>query len=314
MLYLLQCDIFRLLGRRWPKSATMILKVFIMISKSITLSVAWNKLVECGTSTYGISCFTTCYNMIQFCPIPSPLKHITSFVIIVVYIDDLNLVGTSNICNCTMSLLTTQFEMKFLNKTIFCPYLQVVHLQYGSIFLHQTIYIQNLLKRFHMDQANLLFVPMVGWSRSFDNPYCPCKEEEFYGKKKNFVGVEDLLYLSTYTHPNFLLHQYACQAQQNIQSASLEWSQTFVPLFERGIRFGHALHQDYNSRDNWICWCRFKFRWEFWEIKPNTLLSRTTHQSHGNLWSKLSQPSLQTTWSLFFSQSYQGGNVVTHHA
>ena len=106
------------------------------------------------------------------------LKDKTGFVIIAVYVDDLNLVGTPDICSRAMSLLTTQFEMKLSGKTTLCLGLQVAHLPDGSIFLHQTTYIQNLLKKFYMDQANSLFASMVGRSRTFDDPYRPCEEEE----------------------------------------------------------------------------------------------------------------------------------------
>ena len=99
-------------------------------------------------------------------------------MIIAVYVDDLNLVGTPDICSRAMSLLTTQFEMKLSGKTTLCLGLQVAHLPDGSIFLHQTTYIQNLLKKFYMDQANSLFASMVGRSRIFDDPYRPCEEEE----------------------------------------------------------------------------------------------------------------------------------------
>ena len=55
-----------------------------------------------------------------------------------------------------------------------------------------------------MDQANPLSAPMIGRSRTFDDPYRPCEEEEeeFYNKNKYLAAVGALLYLSTYTHPH----------------------------------------------------------------------------------------------------------------
>jgi hypothetical protein len=90
------------------------------------------------------------------------LKDKTGFVIITKYVDDLNLACTPNTCSRAMSLLTTQFDMKLLGNTNFFLGLQVAHLLDGSIFLHQTIYIQNLLNFFCMDQANQLSTPMAG--------------------------------------------------------------------------------------------------------------------------------------------------------
>jgi hypothetical protein len=55
-----------------------------------------------------------------------------------------------------------------------------------------------------MDQANSLSAPMMGRSRTFDDPYHPCEEEEkeFYDKNKYLAAVGAFLYLSTYTRPN----------------------------------------------------------------------------------------------------------------
>jgi hypothetical protein len=59
------------------------------------------------------------------------------------------------------------------------------------------------MKMFHMDQANPLSAPMMGRSRTFDDPYCSCEEEEeFYDKNKYLAVVGALLYLSTYTRPD----------------------------------------------------------------------------------------------------------------
>jgi hypothetical protein len=90
------------------------------------------------------------------------LKHQSGFVIIAVYVDDLNLVGTPETCQHAVKLLTNQFEMKVLGKTTFCLGLQLSHLPGGGIFLHQTTYTQKLLRRFGMDKSNPLAAPMIG--------------------------------------------------------------------------------------------------------------------------------------------------------
>ena len=60
---------------------------------------------------------------------------------VVVYVDDLNLVGTPATCKHAIELLTTRFEMKLMDKTSFSLGLQILYIPGGSIFLHQMIYI-----------------------------------------------------------------------------------------------------------------------------------------------------------------------------
>ena len=125
-------------------------------------------------------------------------------MIIAVYVDDFNLLGTLGTCSRAVSLLTAQFEMKLLGKTIICLGFQEVYLSDGSVFLHRTTYTQNLLKRIHMDHASPLSAPMMGRCRTLDDPYCPCEEEEeeFYDKSMYLPTVGVLMYLSTYTRPD----------------------------------------------------------------------------------------------------------------
>ena len=133
------------------------------------------------------------------------LQHTSGFVVIAVYVDDLNLVGTPATCQHAIVLLTNQFEMKLLEHTSFCLGLQLTHIRGGGIFLHQTTYTQKLLKRFSMDKANPLLAPMIGHSKTSDDPYALCKEEEeeeFHNRTQYLASVGALLYLSTYTRPD----------------------------------------------------------------------------------------------------------------
>jgi hypothetical protein len=114
-------------------------------------------------------------------------------------------VGTPETCTYVVNLLITQFEMKLLSKTSFCLGLQVTHLLDGSIFLHQTGYTQKLQNRFGMDKANPLSAPMMRQSRTSDEPYRPCEEEEeeeFYDRTRYLAVVGAVLYLSTLTRPD----------------------------------------------------------------------------------------------------------------
>ena len=126
------------------------------------------------------------------------------FVIIAVYVDDLNLVGTQSACAAATQLLIQEFEMKLLGKTTFCIGLQVLHLKDGSIFLSQMTYINRILKRFNMIDAHPLSTPMVCRSNNDNDPYRPCEEEEetLSEQYPYLAAVGALLYLATSTRPD----------------------------------------------------------------------------------------------------------------
>ena len=55
-----------------------------------------------------------------------------------------------------------------------------------------------------MDKSNLLSTPMIGQSKTANDPYRPCEEEgeDYYDKTRYLVVVKALLYLSTFTRTN----------------------------------------------------------------------------------------------------------------
>ena len=73
------------------------------------------------------------------------------FVIIVVYADNINIVGTSNKFTKTIDFLKKEFEMKDFGSTKFCLRLQNEYLN-TSVFVHQEVYIMKVLKKFYMDK------------------------------------------------------------------------------------------------------------------------------------------------------------------
>ena len=91
--------------------------------------------------------------IIQFVHAFLSKKSESRFAIVVVYVDDLNLVGTpeelTKIANC----LKNEFKMKDLGKKNFCLGLQIEHLPNG-ILVHQLTYIEKVLKQFYMDKAH----------------------------------------------------------------------------------------------------------------------------------------------------------------
>ena len=64
-------------------------------------------------------------------------KSKTGFAIIVVYVDDLNLVGPPEELTRTTNYLKNEFEMKDLGKTKFCLDLQIEYFSNG-VLVHQS--------------------------------------------------------------------------------------------------------------------------------------------------------------------------------
>jgi Reverse transcriptase (RNA-dependent DNA polymerase) len=105
-------------------------------------------------------------------------RSISSFTIIAVYVDDLNIIGSPEEIEKTAKLLKNEFEMKDLGVTKLCLDLQIEHFHNG-IFVHQSNYIKKILKRFNMDKSHSLSTPIV--VRSLDvkkDPYRPRENNE----------------------------------------------------------------------------------------------------------------------------------------
>ena len=80
-------------------------------------------------------------------------KQRLDFVILAVYVDDINLMGTLSACHYAVTHLQSRFDMKLLSCTSLCLRLQISHLSDSSMFLHQTANIRRILKRFQMHDA-----------------------------------------------------------------------------------------------------------------------------------------------------------------
>ena len=73
------------------------------------------------------------------CPCVFIKKTISRFVIITVYVDDLNIIKIENEIHEAIVYLYEEFEMKDLAKTKYCLGLQIEHMHNG-IFVHQSNY------------------------------------------------------------------------------------------------------------------------------------------------------------------------------
>ncbi|KAL0433727.1 UNVERIFIED_CONTAM: Retrovirus-related Pol polyprotein from transposon TNT 1-94 [Sesamum latifolium] len=97
----------------------------------------------------------------------------SGFIIIAVYVDDLNIIGSPEEIRQAADYLKSEFEMKDLGTTKYCLGLQFEYTK-AEIFIHQSNYIEKVLKRFHVDKAHPLSTPMV--VRSLDvnkDPFRP---------------------------------------------------------------------------------------------------------------------------------------------
>lgn len=126
------------------------------------------------------------------------------FVIIAVYVDDINIIGTPEEVPKAVNCLKDEFEMKDLGKTKFCLGLQLEHLNDG-ILMHQKAYTAKVLKRFYMDKSHPLSTPMV--VRSLDvnkDPFRPREnDEELLGPEVPYLSaIGALMYLASHTRPD----------------------------------------------------------------------------------------------------------------
>ncbi|KAG7584504.1 Reverse transcriptase RNA-dependent DNA polymerase [Arabidopsis suecica] len=131
----------------------------------------------------------------EICPCVFIKKSPSGFVIIAVYVDDLNIIGTQKEIDDARTHMKEEFEMKDLGKTKFCLGLQIEHFQDG-IFVHQSNYTKRIIKRFYMDKAHPLSTPMVNRSLNVDN-------DEILGPEVPYMSViGGLMYLANCTRPD----------------------------------------------------------------------------------------------------------------
>jgi hypothetical protein len=144
------------------------------------------------------------YKNDTICPCIFMKRSNNEFVIIAVYVDDLNIIGTPEELQKAVNCLKEEFEMKDLGKTKFCLGLQIEHLKNG-IFVHQENYVARVLKRFYMDKSHPLSTPMI--VRSLDvnkDPFRPREnDEELLGPEVPYLSaIGALMYLAGHTRPD----------------------------------------------------------------------------------------------------------------
>ena len=84
------------------------------------------------------------YTNDAICPCVFIKKTMSDFIVLVVYVDDINLIGTLRKLQKAIDYLKIEFEMKDLGKTKLCLSLQIEHLTNG-VFVHQSAYVEKVL-------------------------------------------------------------------------------------------------------------------------------------------------------------------------
>ncbi|WZZ32928.1 hypothetical protein YC2023_016329 [Brassica napus] len=144
------------------------------------------------------------YTNDPICPCVFIKKTTSGFVIIAVYVDDLNIIGTQNEIQKASNYLKGEFEMKDLGQTKYCLGLQIEHSQKG-IFVPQSTYTKRVLKRFNMDKATLLSTSMVVRSLNVENDQFrpPGEKKEILGLEVQYLNaIGALMYLANCTRPD----------------------------------------------------------------------------------------------------------------
>ena len=140
------------------------------------------------------------------CPCVFIEKTAIGFAILAVCVNDLNLIGTLEELINTTNYLKKEFEMKDLGKTKYCLDLQIKYCSNGG-FIHQSTYIEKVLKRFYMDKSHPLSSPMVVRSLEVTKDLFQPKEgnEELLGLEVPYLSaICTLMYLANYTRSNIV--------------------------------------------------------------------------------------------------------------
>ena len=144
------------------------------------------------------------YKNDPICPCVFIKKLETAFAIIAVYVDNISLIGTPEELAKTAEYLKKEFEVKDLGKTKLCLGLHLEHKANG-IIIHQSSYIERLLKRFNMNKAHPLSTPMVVKSLDPQKDQFHLREsdEEILGLEVPYLNaIGALMYLAQYTRPH----------------------------------------------------------------------------------------------------------------
>jgi hypothetical protein len=135
--------------------------------------------------------------------VPILIKSEPEFCIILVYVDDLTIIGNRQDIDEARNHVKTEFEMMDFGKTKFCLGLQLEHLPSG-ILVHQTTYIHKILEKFNMDKYISIQNSHVRSLNIEKDQFRPMDDvEEILGSKVSYLSVVGvLMYLANCTRPD----------------------------------------------------------------------------------------------------------------
>ena len=137
----------------------------------------------------------------SICPCVFIKKTENELVIIAIYVDDLNSIGTPEEPIKTTNYLKKEFEKKDIRKTRYCLGLQIEYC-FNDVLIHQSSYTEKVLKRFYIDKSHLLSSPMVvRLLEVTKDPFRPKEEsEELLGHEVSYLStIGPQMYLANYT-------------------------------------------------------------------------------------------------------------------
>ncbi|KAH9101333.1 hypothetical protein LEN26_015722, partial [Aphanomyces euteiches] len=165
-------------------------------------------------------------------------------VLVGVYVDDFILLSThSNLMDSTKRALSTRFTMKDLGTLTYCLGIEVKRLEDGSILLHQSRYISDILAKHGLADCNPISTPQDSHTSSFrsssSTPSLPCR---------NVVG--ELLYLTTTMRPDIafsvtLLSRHLNNPEEEHQHISKRVLRYLQGTKDYGIRYTKQDTLDY---------------------------------------------------------------------
>jgi hypothetical protein len=136
------------------------------------------------------------------------------FAIIVIYVDDINIIGSRLEVNEVKGMMARRFKMKELGHTSHCIGLQIEQLANGT-FVHQSTTIARILAKYHMESSNPMYTPMeVNGEREL---YDDAKEGEKVNDPnipyRSAIGA--LSWLATRTRPDIAYAVNVLQRQNH---------------------------------------------------------------------------------------------------
>jgi hypothetical protein len=131
-------------------------------------------------------------------------KSTTGFCIILIYVDDLNIIGHTKDVDEAHNHFKTKFEMKDLSRTKFFLGLQLEDLHI-VILVHQSAYVLKVLEKFNLDKTYSARTSMVIRALEKDKDPFRLKEEgeEVLGQEYPYLSsLGELMYLTNNIRPD----------------------------------------------------------------------------------------------------------------